>query len=198
MSRGLIIFIKNSIPGKTKTRIAAKKGDAAALSIYKELLDKTRAVCSSVSAERFLYYSDEIILNDEWSQTLYEKELQGGIDLGTRMSEAFANVLKTVDKAIIIGSDCPSITPGLIDEAFDALEHHDVVIGPSFDGGYYLLGLKKHRKELFEHIDWSTDRVFDQTLEKMQSAKASHFSLPMLHDIDHWEDWLDYLRNSAS
>ncbi len=91
-------------------------------------------------------------------------------------------------KAIIIGSDCPEINSPLIQNAFKDLHEFDAVIGPTPDGGYYLLGLKTLHHELFENIPWSTDQVFNKTIEKMQSLELRFKILDELSDLDTKED----------
>ena len=84
------------------------------------------------------------------------------------MKEAFSEALKGHEKAIIIGSDCPQLSTPIIQEAFDALDHHDTVIGPTYDGGYYLLGMKNLYPFLFDDMRWSVDDVFNTTISRMQ------------------------------
>lgn len=91
-------------------------------------------------------------------------------------------------RTVLIGSDCPEITVEIILQAFQALENYDAVIGPSTDGGYYLIGLCHPRAELFQGIDWGTEVVFHQTIKKMQALQLSCHILPALRDIDVPED----------
>jgi len=104
------------------------------------------------------------------------------------MVHAFETTLKKYSKAIIIGSDCPEISPDIINEAFTQLDSHDVVIGPTYDGGYYLLGMNEMTPELFKNIAWSTETVFDQTIEIIKNAQLSHAVLEKLSDLDYLED----------
>ena len=140
----LLLFIKNPRLGYVKTRLAASVGNEAALQIYHILLEKTREAALGSEAERWLWYSDEIPENDDWSANLFNKKLQPGGDLGNRMSGAFNAAFEAgAQKVVIIGSDCPEVTGELLEEAFDQLASNDVVIGPTFDGGYYLLGMSQ-------------------------------------------------------
>ena len=97
-------------------------------------------------------------------------------------------------KVVLIGSDCAQLTQAIIDQAFTALDDNDVVIGPSEDGGYYLLGMRRFFGDLFAGIEWSTPTVFEETVGRVQSQGCSLELLPTLNDIDTEED----LKNSAS
>ena len=188
----IIIFIKNIEKGKVKTRLAATVGDEQALKIYQALLGHTRKVATAVDAERFLFYSSFIEKEDEWSEEFFNKKLQSEGDLGTRMSKAFENILEKNKKAIIVGSDCASLTPEILKMALDKLDEVPFVVGPTFDGGYYLLGMNRFEPSIFENIEWSTESVFPTTLLRIENLGAECFLLPKLSDIDYEEDWVKY------
>lgn len=191
LSQSLIIFVRSPKLGKVKTRLAKAVGDQEALSIYIRLLTHTREVAEQVDATRHLFYSDEII-EDEWSTDYFQKALQADGDLGVKMQHAMSTALKTSNKAIIIGSDCAQLNSSLIVSAYEALDQHDVVIGPTYDGGYYLLGVKKVHKELFEDMTWSVESVFDETVRRITNKGLSYSTLDKLSDIDYKEDWDKY------
>ena len=191
-TKGLIIFIKNALPGNVKTRLAKDSSEEYALKVYEALLEHTRKVSLEVELDRYLYYSDHVSEGDQWSDSDFEKYIQADGDLGEKMTSAFEAALNKNDKVIIIGSDCIQLTPDIIHLAFEALDRWDVVIGPALDGGYYLLGMKSMDAGLFQDIQWSTSLVSDQTLEKViTSGKTCHY-LPSLSDIDYLEDWKKY------
>ena len=185
----LIIFIKNPKLGKVKTRLAVTVGDEKALSIYKKLLDFTQKLAISLPCERLLFYSDEIETNDNWSDIFFQKNKQHGNDLGERMKNAFQKTLLTSKKAVIIGSDCAELTKEILENAFDALEKNDFVIGPAEDGGYYLIGMNYFEPSVFENINWSTEEVLPKTLEKIAHLERKVALLPTLSDTDNEEDW---------
>lgn len=189
---GLIIFIKNIEKGKVKTRLAATVGDDRALEIYKTLLAHTRKVATAIDAERFLFYSSFVEKEDEWSEDFFIKKTQSGVDLGARMSNAFAEVLEQQNKVVIIGSDCISLTPEILRMALDKLDEVPFVVGPTFDGGYYLLGMNRLEPSVFENIEWSTESVFPTTIERIEALGEKYFLLPKLSDIDYEEDWVKY------
>ena len=154
----LIIFIKNPELGKAKTRLAQSVGNIEALRIYKLLLAHTRKISSSVDADRYLFYHNEI-WEDEWPDSKYNKRLQSDGDLGNKMANAFSEVLQLNDKAIIIGSDCSQLSQDIIQDAFSRLDNADLVLGPTYDGGYYLMGMKKAHSSLFQNMTWSVADV---------------------------------------
>lgn len=110
------------------------------------------------------------------------------------MDNAFATAFQMVyDRVVIIGTDCPELNAGIIMNAFAYLNNHDVVIGPAEDGGYYLLGMKRHYTLLFKNINWSTENVFDETITICKKNNINYSFLPVLHDIDEEKD-LIYLK----
>ena len=186
--RGLITFVKNPVLGKVKTRLAASIGDNKALEVYRRLMAHTRKVAIDSDADAYLFYDQEIATNDGWEPTSFSKHVQYPGDLGERMSHAFAMVLEVADTAVIIGSDCPRISKDIIDFAFQKLQVADVVVGPTYDGGYYLLGMKKLHATLFQDIEWSSESVFDKTIEKLVSNDLLYTLMEKKSDLDYLED----------
>lgn len=168
--------------------MAASIGDEKALEIYKRLLHTTRNEAITFTGNRYLFYDTEVNTLDEWSNKLFIKSTQVKGDLGQRMQAAFKAVLQMENKAVIIGSDCPQIKSRIIDEAMEKLDNADVVIGPTLDGGYYLLGMKKLHRDLFSNIPWSTDQVFTKTIERLQNNNLRFLILEELSDLDTKED----------
>ena len=181
----LIILTKNPELGKVKTRIAATLGDSKALEIYKNLLLHTRQISVNLSVDKFVFYSDKIVLNDVWQNNLFTKELQNGTDLGEKMIAAFETVFsQNYASVCIIGSDCYELNSSIIDDAFKLLQTKDCVIGPTFDGGYYLLGTNKLHYTLFQNIEFSTETVCDETVKICKSLNLSTAFTTKLHDVD--------------
>ena len=186
----LIIFTKNLVYGQVKTRLAATIGNDKAFDIYKNLIAHTYSLIQSVRCDRIVYYSSYVESDDD---NFYERKIQQGNDLGEKMKNAFKDVLqKKYSKAVIIGTDCAELNSAIVDNAFEQLNHHDIVIGPAADGGYYLLGMKKLHTRLFENMEWSTPAVFDKTISICNHHNYSYFILPTLHDVD-VEDDLEYM-----
>ncbi len=105
------------------------------------------------------------------------------------MSHAFDQLFKKgYEKVVIIGSDCPGLTTNHMEEAFVSLDHHDVVIGPAHDGGYYLLGMKELHPKLFENKNWSTASVFNDTMTTINMLELSCHQLEKLTDVDEEKD----------
>lgn len=188
--KALIIFTRNPVLGKVKTRLAKTIGNEAALNIYNHLLLHTATTVAQVKADRFVFYSKSIHKNDVWNSSLFRKKLQYGEDLGMKMKNAFNELfLLGYKEVIIVGSDLLDLQPKHIEEAFHKLENHDVVIGPAEDGGYYLLGMKTLHSQIFNNKKWGTDTVFQNTINDLQSESV--FLLEVLNDIDIYEDIKD-------
>lgn len=190
----LTVFIKNPVAGNVKTRLAASIGDLNALHVYKSLLAYTREVSLNVNCDRQVWYSSKIDRRDSWSPKEFTKKLQRGDDLGERMAMAFREGFKDgYEKIVIIGSDCAALTSNHIEKAFNSLDQYDAVLGPSEDGGYYLLGLTIFSEEFFKNIEWSTPAVFDSTKRIFKKHEISCQILEELNDID----TIDDLRQSS-
>jgi len=184
----LIIFVKNPVAGKVKTRLAASLGNEKALDIYKQLLAITRIAATAANCRKHLFYSDKVE-TDEWIEPTFSKYVQQGNALGDRMRLALDTIFSAGGKrVIIIGSDCPQLTSTIIDDAFSMLNEKDVVVGPAKDGGYYLLGMKKPLPFLFAEKEWSTDSVFDDTVVDLLENRLSYGRLPVLSDVDNIYD----------
>ncbi|WP_255360120.1 TIGR04282 family arsenosugar biosynthesis glycosyltransferase [Lewinella sp. 4G2] len=190
-----MLFVKNPIPGKTKTRLAASVGDDMALKMYGILTRWTRDQAAGLgdAVTRYVYYSSFIPDNDDWPEVDFSKRLQQGDDLGSRMQAAFSEVFAAGhDAIIVIGSDCPGITTAYLEQAFAALTLHDVVVGPALDGGYTLLGTRKEDADLFSDISWSTNTVLRETLTKATQQQLTYVEQETLSDVDYLEDWQSY------
>lgn len=185
----LIIFVKNPILGKVKTRLAATIGPEKALAIYHLLLHRTQAITHKLTCDKALYYADFIPAADNWDQVIYTKYLQSHGDLGERMEKAFQNgFAQHYNRICIIGSDCYELTSEIIQQAFRKLEENEVILGPSEDGGYYLLGLTNHQPFLFRNKLWSTETVLLETLRDVKAKGLSVALLPTLTDVDEEKD----------
>jgi len=185
----LIIFVKNPILGQVKTRLAATVGDARALEIYQKLLDHSAKITIELPIDKVVLYSNFIDNNDIWDQKHYQKQLQTQGDLGQKMSDAFEWGFQSGYKEIsIIGSDCYELNPEIIMSGFQELSTHDAVLGPTRDGGYYLLGLKKLRGELFQNKNWGTDSVAADTLNDLNELDLDYRTLETLNDVDTEDD----------
>jgi hypothetical protein len=197
----LIIFVKNEKAGKVKTRLAKSIGDQEALKVYQKLVDYTHSELVSLKMNKEVWYSSYIEKDDVWENNRFNKKLQIGEDLGQRMEHAFKTAFENgAQKTVIIGSDNAEITSEIIEEAFSLLDETDFVIGPAKDGGYYLLGMKQFYSQVFEGVEWSTKKVFENTTRIIERLGRLFTSLRTLNDVDTKEDWLevkdDFLKKS--
>ena len=193
VKQAIIVFVRKPELGKVKTRLAKTIGSEAALKVYTNLLIHTKGAIVNLPCDKFIFYTDAVDENDIWENTIFNKRSQIGNNLGERMSHAF-NLLfdKGYSKVIIVGSDCPGLNQQIIEQSFNALQEHDVVLGPTYDGGYFLLGLKFFIKNIFENINWSTPQVFSQTIKAIDTSKKTIYLLDTLSDIDTEADLLPY------
>ncbi len=187
----VLVFQKNEVLGKVKTRLAASVGEKQALEIYLQLIDKTYLALRDISVSITTYFAE--FIPDNPIQSAENKLVQVGQDLGERMKNAFAeNFESGMEKVVLIGTDCPSLEGKHIIQAFEALDQSDLVLGPAKDGGYYLIGMKCRANFLFEGITWSSELVLSQTLALAAAQGLQTSLLPVLEDIDTLEDWERY------
>ena len=187
----IIVFCKNPRLGGVKSRLARKVGKHKALEVYNYLLAHTSDCVKESGFSAAVFYSEFIPEADLWDEVAQYKVLQEGSDLGARMQLAFQWAFnKGFEFVLIIGSDLWSLKSKDIDLSFKLLLTHDVVIGPAKDGGYYLLGLKQLRKNIFKNIPWSTDQVFSKTLNALEGNDV--FLLDEKNDIDILKDLEDH------
>ena len=170
-------------------------GEERALAIYFVLSSHTRSTASSIDCDRVVYYSDYVDREDNWSNEEYLKNLQEGDELGRKMMHAFEWGFRQHYKRVcIIGTDCMELTPAILKDAFETLARKDVVIGPAVDGGYYLLGMNQFIPQLFINKKWSTETVYNDTVQDLKRLRYTYGLLPTLRDIDHETDLPQKLR----
>ncbi len=189
----LIIFARAPVPGRVKTRLIPSLGTAGAAAIYKQLLLHILSIandarvglvdlCCTPSLKHpfFLRCAQKFQVN-------LINQIKG--DLGSRMAHALNEALKEASQALLIGTDCPSLTVDDLREASDALEHGiDAVIGPAEDGGYVLIGLHKSVPDIFNHISWGTASVLDHTRDRLRELGWKWHELSEQWDVDRPED----------
>lgn len=200
--KALIVFIKNPVKGQVKTRLAKTLGDDAALAIYLELTEITRRNIEGLEdIQIYVFYSGPISQEDLWQGNHLKNRSQVGNNLGERMLNAFEVVFKYHQRVCIIGSDCPTLSTCVLLAAYDKLHESDFVIGPSTDGGYYLLGISKDTvittppAYLFRDIAWSTASVLSETTKRITERQHSIAFLEELTDVDEAQDWWDFLNS---
>lgn len=199
-ANALIIFIKNPQLGKVKTRLAATVGNEKALEIYHILMAHTQQITHDLGVEKYLYYSDFVDINDIWENEIYHKLVQfQNQDLGLKMAFAFRGALQeNHQKVLIVGSDCLELTNEIINDAYLELTDNEVVIGPAYDGGYYLIGFDFQKlgeycgevlRQIFLDKQWSHSNVCKEAIEACENLKLRYAKLPTLTDVDEEKDF---------
>lgn len=190
----LIVFAKYPAAGQAKTRLIPAVGPIEAADLQHRMTLRTLATARQFSRETGIDIEARSTgATAEQMEGLYGDDLryrdQGEGDLGRRLhtaiAEGFGNGARTV---VVVGTDCPALTTQHLWTAQRALTTTDLVVGPAVDGGYYLIGLRQPRKELFEGIMWSSERVLEQTLDIAGRLGLSTQLLELLADIDRPED----------
>lgn len=183
----LVVFVKNPIQGKAKTRLAASIGDPAALKVYRKLIAITERETLAVGdCDLHVYFSNE---KDDKLWTGKQQYFQKGTDLGERMYRAFEHGFNLGYERIVgVGSDLPDLTAGIISQGLELLKSFDTVFGPAGDGGYYLVGMSQKIKCIFEHKEWSTEGLLNETLTEIKEKGYSNNLLEVLNDVDTVED----------
>lgn len=184
--RVAVLFAKRPAAGKVKTRLAKHIGEPLALKVHTHMLERTAQVMQSSADHVLVAWSGE---GEKLLAHLPSVE-QRGADLGARMFNAIADALKLYpeSRVVLTGSDIPGLTTTIFASAFDALKSADVVIGPSQDGGYYLIGMRAPHKAVFELSAWSHPDVLSQTTERCAVEKLSVMHVATLNDIDTFDD----------
>ncbi len=192
--RRLIIFSRYPFPGRVKTRLIPALGDDGAASLHDAMTLHTLrwadSLCNQDSEVLEIRYDGGTSSQmQHWLGRERQYVEQGDGDLGQRMERAFQkNFQKKCRHVVLVGTDCPQMTAFHVKEAFFALKIHDMVIGPSEDGGYYLIGLSQIVPELFVSIEWGTEKVFEKTMERAKQRNLSVRVLGRLSDVDTPDD----------
>ncbi|MBA2748651.1 MAG: TIGR04282 family arsenosugar biosynthesis glycosyltransferase [Tatlockia sp.] len=195
INKRLIIFTRYPEPGITKTRMIPALGAVGAAKLQRQMTEYVLAQAQLLSSIDDVYIEVRFAGGDKqlmqaWLGNDLECIAQGEGDLGQKMANSLLSAFQNQTKlVVIIGSDCPGLTPALIARAFQQLHlGSDLVLGSAIDGGYYLIGLSRFIPELFAGISWGSDRVFSQTVEAAQSLNLTTAYLPPLADVDRPED----------
>lgn len=198
MKNAVICFLKYPKNGEVKTRLAKDIGDDNATEFYTKTAEKIIEQAKKINADLFIFFYPPHKLQkfQDWLGTdlKYLPQIDG--DLGKKMADAFLEIFaKDYDKTIIIGTDIPDIDTEILDKSFVALDKKDCVIGPSPDGGYYLLGFNKNSFfiEIFQDIEYSTNVVFEKTISKLKKFGKTYLTLESLEDVDDLESYNRYI-----
>lgn len=198
MSRALVIVGKAPEPGVTKTRLSPPLSAEQAADLYRGFLQDTAAMALGLGWERVtLVYPPRAGAERELAALLpaaVRLLAQPGEGLGAALPDAFArHFAEGFRRVVLIGSDNPTLPPELVEAAERGLDDHDLVIGPSADGGYYLLGMERLQRGLFERITWSTEVVYHETLKRARELGLRTHAVDEWYDVDTVAD-LDRLR----
>ena len=200
MKRRLIVFLKAPRAGLVKTRLAAGMGPAGALHAYERLVQTLLESLTTIEKVELRFAPDDSAGEvRRWLREGWTSRAQGAGDLGERLCRAFRDAFAAgARRVVVIGSDCPDVTPADIETAWAALSTNDVVLGPATDGGYWLIGLRALHEPIFRGIHWSTSSVLAQTLAICQQRGLTAHRLRELSDVDTEEDWRRFLEAQKS
>lgn len=207
----ILVFLRWPEPGQTKTRLIPGLGAAAAARFQAWMSDRVVASVQqwqSLNPAQHhvtLWFSGGTLAQFEaWlgpSRPGWRYAPQGKGDLGDRMGAAFQSALgQGAERAVLIGTDCPDLALETLQQAVAALDEHNLVLGPTFDGGYYLIGLQRWCPGFLQGITWSTDTVRAATLAQAEALGLSATQLSPLQDLDYPEDirrWCQDLGGSS-
>jgi uncharacterized protein len=187
------VFAKAPVPGAVKTRLCPPLSAQQAAELHLRLLWHTLEAASSAALGpiELCCAPDIHDLFFDRCRTYFGLRLKPQVagDLGVKMGSALADGLTHADRAILIGSDCPTITADYLRQAADVLTTgHDVVLGPAEDGGYGLIGVFGAVPDIFTDIPWGTDLVMNATLGRLRNNGVKWCELPPIWDVDRPED----------
>ena len=192
MNNALIIFVKYPEPGQVKTRLTPDLSPGEAAVFHRAIAaDIIAAHSDTTEFDAIVFFSPAGMKKDftGWLGSGARLETQQGADLGEREHNAFTRVFGAgegfgYDRAVIIGTDCPSLDNEKIERAFALLDDHEIVLGPAVDGGYYLLGLSAPHPGLFRGIEWGGPDVLNKTIQLADSEGLNMAMLDRLYDVD--------------
>lgn len=192
--RKILLFTRFPEPGKAKTRLIPALGAEGAAALQRRMTEATLKNLLSFSAASGAHSEIRFDGGDtagvrRWLPGAVGYAPQGEGNLGDRLQRAFAAAFHSgATRVIVVGADCPALSPQHLDEAFNALSDHDLVLGPAADGGYYLIGLRRPAPQLFHHIAWGTGTVLAATLRLARAMQLTIHQLEQLADVDRPED----------
>ncbi|WP_066356874.1 TIGR04282 family arsenosugar biosynthesis glycosyltransferase [Geobacter anodireducens] len=190
MSKALMVFAKRPMAGRVKTRLTPPLSPGDAAELYRRMLLDILATCARMAGVALLLFYEPGEGNGHFfAETApgWACRAQEGDDLGARLDSAFQVAFdEGYGEVAVIGTDSPDLPEEYVRLAFELLGRPtvDAVYGPSEDGGYYLLALKRYLPELFRHIPWSTGKVLEQSLARAEAAGVRVELLPVWYDVD--------------
>lgn len=194
LDRCLAVFVRDPEPGKVKTRLAKAYGDLFAAELYGYFVDDLLEALAPGSYHLEIFFTPterELDIRRRFGNQ-FPYTPQRGEGLGDRMENAFRSCFaKGFAATLLIGSDFPDLTAEVIEQAFQTLENgQDAVVGPAFDGGYYLIGFRSDTFDpaVFNGIPWGENTVFEKTVNRLHARGYRVHLAPAWHDIDTGND----------
>jgi uncharacterized protein len=182
----LILFIRNAISGKLHPTISRIAGEENALDAYMRMLGHLEAITGYLPCEKLVLYSDIVEVHDVFDPETFSKEIQSGGSKGERLADAFSSAFKRgYSRVVLVMGECMEMGQAHIIEAFESLIDSRVVVGPSEEGAYYLLGMREYCPELFEGKDWEGEDVFLDTMLDLQRSNIPYRLLDTLPEVSY-------------
>tara|TARA_B100000315_G_scaffold252973_1_gene290841 strand:+ start:8957 stop:9655 length:699 start_codon:yes stop_codon:yes gene_type:complete len=197
-NNALVLFAKAPIAGEVKTRLQPEITPENSARLQESLIKDSISLMSEINnVEKIIYFlpGEKKYIFEKFTDGLpFHLNCQNGVDLGEKMENAFQDLFnKGFFRVVIIGVDSPTLPKEYINKAFIDLNNADLVIGPSIDGGYYLIGFKEKVLPVFSSVEWGSNKVLLQTEELITKQNLKLSLLPVHYDIDTIED-LRYLK----
>ncbi len=189
----LVLFSRYPEAGTTKTRLIPALGEEGAAELQRAMTKHSVTVAPPIRPDvdtQVQYTGAERAAMTSWLGPTLLYAAQGEGDLGARMARVVEDGFsKAYGKVVLAGSDCPDLDSALTTAAFEALDEHDLVLGPASDGGYYLIGMAIHSPlddldAFFGEMEWGTDTVLNATRARAKALNLRVFELPIRHDVD--------------
>lgn len=194
MKRAVIIMAKVPRAGNVKTRLQPFLSAEQCVSLSEAFLEDAINKAKRISEKLIIAFSpaDERGYFDKFGDENLILIEQKGADLGEKMFKAFQFALsQSLDSAVMIGTDSPTFPVDYIEQAFEFLElETDAVLGKTSDGGFYLIGLRKLNKKIFENVAWSSNKAFEQTYRNIMNLNFHLREVPSWFDVDEKDDLL--------
>ncbi len=190
-----IVFARTPVPGRVKSRLWTHLTPQQSCQLHCASTNDVLALldASLAGARKWLFLSEPPPANLESAGLIVPRAfgvaVQEGADLGERMAAAFNRAFASgARRVVIFGSDSPTLPPGIVPQAFDRLRACDMVLGPTEDGGYYLIGCRRFDARVFTRVKWSTSRAFEQTRANAERFGYSIAEVETWFDLDEWKD----------
>ncbi|MEN8134048.1 MAG: TIGR04282 family arsenosugar biosynthesis glycosyltransferase [Thermodesulfobacteriota bacterium] len=194
MKKKLILFTRYPVAGHTKTRLIPALGPEGAADLQRLMTERTLRTAENLTAEfppalEIRHSGGSIGQMKDWlgPDRIYRE--QGDGDLGEKMARAMAEAFQAgYRQVMVIGADCPGLSPEILASGFSRLADHSLVLGPATDGGYYLLGLTRPCPELFSNRSWGGNLLLAETMSAAKKLALKFYLLKELADVDRPED----------